>query len=99
MEDSEETEDVRRTLMKKLEDLISKLPTYQAEKFIAVDIFPGLVSWLDFWTARKGMLQNEVYKDWYKRKVLVEGSPEANSLFAALFQNIQIRSSSEVCSC
>ena len=38
---------------------------------------------------------NEVYSVWSKKQVKKENSPECNSKFAALFQNIQIRSSSE----
>ena len=38
---------------------------------------------------------NEVYSVWSKKQVKKENSPECISKFAALFQNIQIRSSSE----
>jgi hypothetical protein len=110
MEDNEDPVDVQehevdgranRELLDMLQKLISKLPGYQAERFIAVEILPGLVSWLTFYKqltdADEKLTQEVVYAVWYEKHVMVEGSPACNALFAGLFENLQIRSSSEVC--
>ena len=87
-------------IMNLLVNLIEKLPEYQQERFSPVLIFPGLLSWLAFYRAARSVdckvQQNLVYENWYREHVMKAGSPECNKQFAALFQNIQIRSCSEV---
>ena len=61
---------------------------------------PGYLCWFGFNFDLKASPEfdplNENYSVWYKKHVKKENSPECNSKFASLFQNIQIRSSSEV---
>ena len=81
----------RSDLMKKLEILISKLSQYQRDQFDAVEIFPGLISWINYFNNKATEKpQNEIYSDWYRRNVQSPSSPECNSKFARLFQNLQI---------
>ena len=86
-----------RQMLRKLEGLIKLLPQYQQDKFDAVEILPGYLCWFEFnWVqVPESVPLNEVYSVWYKKQVKKENSPECNGKFAALFQNIQIRSSSE----
>ena len=92
---TEGTSSYKQELMRLLQDLIAALPSYQAEKFISVEILPGYISFLNFWKLAGNAPQHKVYEEWYKRRVLCEGAPACNALFASLFQNLQIRSSSE----
>jgi hypothetical protein len=86
-----------RQMLRKIEGLIKLLPQYQQDKFDAVEILPGYLCWFEFnWVqVPESVPLNEVYSVWYKKQVKKENSPECNGKFAALFQNIQIRSSSE----
>ena len=88
-----------RQMLRKLEGLIKLLPQYQQDKFDAVEILPGYLSWYEFMydlqACPESVPLNEVYSVWYKKQVKKKNSPECNGKFAALFQNIQIRSSSE----
>jgi hypothetical protein len=79
--------------------LIDALPAHQAEQFQAIKIFPGLESYLRYF---KETLEEEekmgeygVYKCWYRMYILCEDPLECNISFVRLFQNIQIRTSSE----
>ena len=85
----------KQLMMEKLECLINHLPQYQRDRFDPIEIFPGLVSWLGFYSDLRNVPQNEVYSAWYRKFVKKDGSPECNEKFAQLFQNLQIRSCSE----
>jgi hypothetical protein len=88
-----------RQMLRNIEGLIKLLPQYQQDKFDAVEILPGYLCWFEFNFDLKASPEfvplNEIYSVWYKKHVKKENSPECNSKFASLFQNIQIRSSSE----
>ena len=86
-----------------LKNLISELPSYQGERFDYKLIYPGLDSWLTFLKnnlepaeGKKKKTHDAIYADWFKCFVSCEDALESNILFTKLFQNIQIRSSSEV---
>ena len=54
------------------------------------------MSWLKHsQEADPSLPENIVYEQWFKLHVMRKGAPECNAQFAALFQNIQIRTSSE----
>lgn len=90
----------KKARMTLLKNLIKELPSYQADRFDAISIFPGLESWLAYYKdaleERQTVPQNVLYEEWFKLHVVREDAPECNILFSKLFQNMQIRSSSEV---
>ena len=75
-----------RQMLRKLEGLIKLLPQYQQDKFDAVEILPGYLSWYEFMydlqACPESVPLNEVYSVWYKKQVKKENSPECNSKFA-----------------
>jgi hypothetical protein len=90
----------KKIRFKKLKHLIELLPGRQGQRFDPIIIFPGLESWLTYLKnsrdAEHRPGEHEVYKSWFKSFVSCERALESNVLFSKLFQNLQIRSSSEV---
>ena len=72
----------------------------QSQKFSPALIFGGLESFLLFSKQLReedeGVQEDKLYKDWYKKNVKCENTLESSVLFSKLFQNLQIRSTSEV---
>ena len=90
--------DIEHTVkMKKLlEDVLQELPEAQAERFDVNELLHGYSSFLKYRTkvADSMMVKDhEIYKDWYGK--LVDES-ESHTTFSKMFQNIQIRTASEV---
>lgn len=85
---------------KLLKNLIKQLPERQATRYDPVTIFPGLECWLGYIKNRLDVEdkpgEDIIYQDWFKLFVSHEESLESNVAFSKLFQNVQIRSSSEV---
>ena len=90
----------RRRRLILLKSLITKLSSVQQDRFDPTDIFPGLDSWLSFlrnsFDTNEKLGQDVVYKNWYYVNIKCEDPLDSNVLFSKLFQNLQIRSSSEV---
>ena len=89
----------KKKRFKLLKSLIDALPAHQAERFQAIEIFPGLESYLRYFKetleVEEKMGEDEAYKCWYRMYILCEDPLECNISFVKLFQNIQIRTSSE----
>jgi len=45
--------------------------------------------------ASKGEGEDTIYRDWYKEYIMKEDSLDCNISFSKLFENLQVRSSSE----
>ena len=75
------------------------LPDRQSQKFEPAQIYGGLQSFLVFTKKQKDQDQsaqeNDMYRDWYRKNVMCEDALDSNILFSKLFQNLQIRSTSE----
>ena len=102
LEENEEQEDWgadKKRKFKLLKSLIGELPDHQAERFSAIEIFPGLMSYLSYFKdsreQEEKLGEDVIYKRWYNKTILCEDPLECNVLFTKLFQNIQIRSTSE----
>ena len=89
----------KKKRFKLLKSLIDALPAHQAERFQAIEIFPGLESYLRYFKetleVEEKMGEDKVYKCWYRMYILCEDPLECNISFVRLFQNIQIRTSLE----
>ena len=101
-DDEEIVEDLspdREKRLKGLKHLLKQMPEHQAARFDITLLFPGYESWLAYFRecieADKSSSEDEVYKNWFRMYVQQEDAIESNVLFSKLFQNIQIRSSSE----
>ena len=90
----------KRERLKKLQSLIQMLPVRHAQKFDPLLIFPGLESWLGYLKEKLAyegsrVEENTCYEGWYKKHILCEDPLECNLLFSRLFQNLQVRSTTE----
>ena len=103
--DPEETEPElwskeKKVRYEKLENLVQLLPNRQSQKFSPALIFGGLESYLLFSKQQReedeGAQEDKIYRDWFKKNVKCENALESSILFSKLFQNLQIRSTSEV---
>ena len=79
-----------------LQEVLLNLPDYMAEKFDADLMLEGFSSFLKHSTKVEqfGWPSHQSYKDWYKN---FASTSESNKLFSKFFQNLQIRTCSEVC--
>lgn len=86
----------------KLKLMIKQLPERQAKKFDPDIIYPGLVGYNIFAKEQKEkdkdseIEENVIYAAWHKKFVQCEDALESNCMFSKLFQNLQVRSTSEV---
>ena len=70
----------------------------QAQRFDPLQILPGLESWLEYLKERlesTEVKESSCYEGWYKKHILCEDPLECNLLFSRLFQNLQVRSTTE----
>ena len=70
----------------------------QAQRFDPLQILPGLESWLEYLNEKLESTEVEessCYEGWYKKHILIEQPLECSILFSRLFQNLQIRSTTE----
>ena len=105
-EDSENNDDLEETNSRSLREVsnclnavLDNLPEYQRETHSQVEILPGLLSYLRYYNKEKKdetITEDMIYEAWYMKFADSEDSPQCNKLFADLFQNLQIRTSSEV---
>ena len=76
------------------------LPDQQSQKFGPALIYGGQQSFLVFTKKQKdpgqSAQENDMYRDWYRKNVMCEDALDSNIIFFKLFQNLQIRSTSEV---
>ena len=72
----------------------------KSQKFDPALIFGGLQSFLVFTKQQmeqdRSAQENDMYRDRYRKNVICEDALDSNILFSKLFQNLQIRSTSEV---
>ena len=89
----------KRERMTKLRKLVKALPARQGQKFDPILIYPGLESWLTFLkqNLEESPLksEDEIYSAWFKQYITCKDPQESSLLFSKLFQNLQIRSSTE----
>ena len=73
----------------------------QVQYCINIVLYCEMLSFNSYWRQvdenQPGLAINEVYEMWFKALVLIEGPVgESNKMFTRFFQNIQVRSVSEV---
>ena len=90
-----ENDDSNTEMMEKLTNLIDELPQHQKDKFDPVEILPGLLGYKQFTRDLQGVPENDNYSTWYKKFVKPHNSKECNIKLSKLFENLQVRSSSE----
>ena len=64
-----------------------------------MEILPGVMSYLKYYNkevADPTLTEDAIYEQWYRKFVEKDDSAPCNRIFADLFENLQIRSSSEV---
>ena len=88
--------DTNCQLRTKLTELIEALPQSLRDKFDSVEIFPGLLSFKHFsQDLHESVPEHNIYSTWFREHMKNKGSMECNRKFSELFENLQVRSSSE----
>ena len=84
-------------LMVLLNQVVEELPDTQAEKFRDIDLMlEGYSTYMKYRTKERASMDiadHVIYKNWFKE---FSGLSESHTVFSKLFQNLQIRTASEV---